>query len=87
MSIYQYFSLLTNNNPRPHIFLFSNRHIPEEEVAPVVLDVEQQREHDPQVHQAYKHHDLEMLVIGRIVLFEISDISPAFLCHMHTLYI
>ena len=43
----------------PNIFFWSNRHIPEEQVAPVILYVEQQREHNHQVHQADEHHNLE----------------------------
>ena len=84
MSIYQYFLLLTNINPSHHIFFSSDRHIPEEQVTPVILYVEQQREHDSQVHQADEHHDLDMLVIGGLDLLEISHQHSCVTCTLFT---
>ena len=84
MSIYQYFLLLTNINHSPRIFFSSDRHIPEQQVTPVILDVEQQREHDPQVNQADEHHNLEMLMIGGLDLLMISHQHSCVTCTLFT---
>ena len=69
----------------------SDRHIPEEEVTPVILDVEEQSEDNHQVHQTDEHNNLDNgRILGRIVSrLEIGNIyiSPPSPCHMHTLYI
>ena len=84
MSIYQYFILLTNINHSPRIFFSSDRHIPEEQVTPVILYVEQQREHDSQVHKTDEHHNLEIVMIGRIDLLEISHQHSCVTCTLFT---
>ena len=40
--------------------LSSDRDVPEEQVTPVILDVEEQREDNPQVHEADEHHNLDI---------------------------
>ena len=44
----------------PPILLSSDRHVPEEKVAPIILDVEEQRENNPQVHKADEQHNLDI---------------------------